>query len=58
MAADPVKPPSRPWREIAHELANETNRQRITELADELNNALAEQGHRSGVIWSDKPSRT
>jgi hypothetical protein len=35
--------PVRPWKEIARELANETNRQRITELSNELNRAIDEQ---------------
>lgn len=39
------QPPSRPWRDIARELAKETNRERIAELAHELNRALSEQVH-------------
>ena len=34
----------RPWREIAQELAQQTNREKIAELSTELNKALAEQG--------------
>jgi hypothetical protein len=43
MAALPNPQPTRPWREIAQELAEETNGQRIQELAEELSRALAEQ---------------
>jgi hypothetical protein len=35
--------PLRPWKEIARELAKETNRQRVTELSSELNRAIDEQ---------------
>ena len=34
----------RPWREIARELAQETNRLRIVELSEELSEALRAQG--------------
>ena len=34
----------RPWREIAQELAQQTDREKIVELSTELNQALAEQG--------------
>lgn len=34
----------RPWREIARELAQETNRLKIVELSEELNEALRAQG--------------
>jgi hypothetical protein len=44
MAADSVPPlPRRPWKDIARELAQETKSARIAELAEELNQALAEQ---------------
>jgi len=33
----------RPWREIAEELTQETNQQRIIELALQLNRALEEE---------------
>jgi hypothetical protein len=33
----------RPWQEIARELARETDRERIAELREELNRAIAEQ---------------
>jgi hypothetical protein len=34
----------RPWRDIARELAREKNAQRVLELSNELNAALAAQG--------------
>jgi hypothetical protein len=45
VAANPLPTPSRPWRDIARELANETSGKRITELADELTRAVDEQAH-------------
>ena len=33
----------RPWREIAREIAQQTNRDKIAELEEELNKALEEQ---------------
>jgi hypothetical protein len=33
----------RPWRQIARELAHETDRTRITQLAEELSRAIEEQ---------------
>jgi hypothetical protein len=33
----------RPWRDIARELARETDRKRILELTEELNRAMEEQ---------------
>jgi hypothetical protein len=45
VAANPLPTPSRPWREIAKELASETSGTRITELTDELNRAMDEQVH-------------
>ena len=33
----------RPWRDIARELAQERNRNRVAELGEELNRALEEQ---------------
>jgi hypothetical protein len=35
--------PSRPWQEIARDLAQETDRTRIAQLSEELNLALDEQ---------------
>ena len=35
---------SRPWQDIARELAQETNSDRVLELSQELNKALEEQG--------------
>jgi 16S rRNA U1498 N3-methylase RsmE len=35
--------PLRPWQDIARELAQQTNREKIAELAEELNRALEEQ---------------
>jgi hypothetical protein len=43
MAANPVLPPSRPWKDIARELSAETDLKRIGELAHELNRAIVEQ---------------
>lgn len=43
MSAVPNSQPSRPWRDIARELAQATDHKRITELADELNAALEQQ---------------
>ena len=34
---------TRPWKEVAKELGRERNTQRIIELSDELDRALAEQ---------------
>ena len=39
-----ANPPTRPWREIAGELAQETDRNKISELLEQLNQALEEQG--------------
>lgn len=39
-----TNPPNRPWREIARELAHETDRNKISELLEQLNRALEEQG--------------
>jgi hypothetical protein len=36
---------SRPWRDIARELACETNSAKILALSEELNQALNEQAH-------------
>jgi hypothetical protein len=44
---DPIPPSSRPWPDIARELARETNRIRVQELAEELNRALEEQEPKS-----------
>jgi len=38
-----AQPTSGSWREIARELANQTNTKKIAELSEELNRALAEQ---------------
>ena len=54
MTFDRALIPSRPWREIARELARETNRDRITELSEELNRALAEQLSASAPIQSQE----
>jgi len=35
--------PTRLWLDIARELASEQNRERVTQLAEELNKALEEQ---------------
>jgi hypothetical protein len=35
--------PARPWREIAEELAKETDAERVRELAEELDRAVDEQ---------------
>jgi hypothetical protein len=43
MTVHPNAVPSRPWRDIARELATEADPKRITELAKELDRALAEQ---------------
>jgi hypothetical protein len=43
MSADPTPKPARSWREVARELARETNRDRVVELSHELNRALDEQ---------------
>lgn len=40
----PDQNPLRPWKDIARELARETNRLRVRELSEELNRALEEQG--------------
>jgi hypothetical protein len=42
MATCPT-PISRPWQDIAREMARETNRNRVLELAEELNRAMAQQ---------------
>jgi len=39
----PIRMPARPWRDIAKELATETNQRRSLELSIELNCALDEQ---------------
>jgi hypothetical protein len=57
MSAQPNPQPSRPRREIARELAQETNRKHITEPAYELSRAIDEQVHRVGVNWTDKSRR-
>jgi hypothetical protein len=36
----PIRIPARPWRDIAQELATETDQRRILELSIELNCAL------------------
>ena len=36
-------PPSRPWKDVARELAGQTDFKKIAELSAELNKALAEQ---------------
>lgn len=41
--AGPTASTARTWQDIARELANETNRGRVLELAEELNRALEEQ---------------
>lgn len=41
--------PSRPWRQIAKELVHETNRQRVTELSEELSRAVDEQMYANSV---------
>lgn len=43
MTTSPSVPSSRPWQDIARDLAKETDRKRIVELADELDQALKEQ---------------
>jgi len=35
--------PTRPWSDIARELAREPNRERVTQLSNELNQAIEEQ---------------
>jgi hypothetical protein len=49
--------PVRPWKEIARELAEETNRQRITELSHELNRAIDEQTGSRPVSSMDKDGK-
>jgi hypothetical protein len=44
----------RPWRDIARQLTHESNRERIIELSEELNQALAEQG----FLTADERVRT
>jgi hypothetical protein len=39
----PIRIPARPWRDIAKELATETDQRRILELSIELSCALDEQ---------------
>jgi hypothetical protein len=54
LMADPVPPlPSRPWRDIARELAKESDRNKISVLSRELNRALEEQtGAKSAPTWN------
>jgi hypothetical protein len=47
--------PLRPWRDIARELAQQTDHSRITELSDELDCAIEEQIPEIRTI-SSKPS--
>jgi|HubBroStandDraft_2_1064218.scaffolds.fasta_scaffold05036_4 hypothetical protein len=42
--AVPNPEPSRPWQEIARELARERDRKHLSELREELNSAVEEQG--------------
>jgi|GEM_PF-4564701 hypothetical protein len=43
LMSDDQNKPSRPWKDIARELAQATNRMRALELAKELDRALLEQ---------------
>lgn len=45
----------RPWRDIARELAAETDTVRIAELRDELNQAMVEQ--EGGRLFSTQAGR-
>lgn len=43
MTSDATPRPPRTWQEIARELAQETDRNRVGELAEELNQAFGEE---------------
>jgi hypothetical protein len=47
---------SRPWREIARELASETDNNRAWELSQELDKALEEQETLKKPFLMEKPS--
>jgi hypothetical protein len=50
MSSADNQPPSRPWQEIARELARQTDYRKIGELSHELNQALEKQ---VGEKWKD-----
>ena len=47
--------PLRPWREIAREIVTEKNRDRLNDLAEQLNQAIETQG--MGEPPATKPSK-
>jgi hypothetical protein len=50
MSSADNQPPSRPWQEIARELAGQSDLEKIRELSHELNEALEKQ---VGEKWQD-----